>query len=932
MTRRKRSRQKLGKVAAESEELSPAEKYRQSRQRAAYQKTDRSRFAAELDFFLDSFQEEALASVEAGRSVLVAAPTGAGKTIVGEFALYLAISKGQRAFYTTPIKALSNQKYRELCEKYGEASVGLLTGDISINGDAPILVMTTEVARNMIYQGRDLSAVRAIVLDEVHYLADRFRGPVWEEVIIHAPAHIQIVALSATVSNAEEFGDWIDSVRSNCDIIVSEKRPVPLYQHMLVGRKIIDLYADKSAKQINPQLRSEISRHLGISSRNERQTDRHLAGGRRLREGRKRPRRSSRPEVVISLDRANLLPAIYFLFSRSGCDEAVEQVIRAGITLTTEAERRQIQTAVDTAVAALAGEDLTVLRINAWQSALEAGVAAHHAGLLPVMKETVEKLFAAGLVKVVFATETLALGINMPARTVVLESLRKWNGVARVPLSAGEYTQLTGRAGRRGIDIEGHALVLYQEDHEPELVGSLASKRSYPLVSAFRPTYNMVANLAAAGNLASARQVMDQCFAQFQADRKVVGLAVEAKQAEQLLEKLAPQVECHLGDAREYFAAREELTFLQKQSVKQRKLQLTSKLVQLLRDLEPGEVISVAGRRRGGDAVVVKPAHPGANNPVVQVVFSDGRLQQVNASELPQGFNVVGRMRLRKEYLRNVRRFQGEIGAEVALLRKRGKLGSAKRLKFSGGDAQLAEINRLEDFVRAHPVHGCLDRDLHARSAVQWMRARREFQRLAKQVETQTSSVAKRFDKIVSVLEILGCLHNGSLTGAGETLRGIYGERDLVVALALEAGIWAGLDEAQLAAVVSTCVFEARKMHAPVLEVPEGAFGTLGQALADTQKILYDINRVESQCQAPTSLPLEMGLVYAMYWWVKGDSLAEAVHAADLEAGDWVRWCKQTIDLLSQIAVASADATLAGTARRAADLVRRSVVALGEGA
>ncbi|MDO5060295.1 MAG: DEAD/DEAH box helicase [Actinomycetaceae bacterium] len=931
MTRRKRSRQKQVAANLEPAELSPAEKYRQSRQRASYLQSERASFAADLDFFLDPFQEEGMASVEAGHNVLVAAPTGAGKTMVGEFALYLALKHHQRAFYTTPIKALSNQKFRELTEKYGEETVGLLTGDVSINGDAPILVMTTEVARNMIYQGRDLSDLRAIVLDEVHYLADRFRGPVWEEVIIHAPTHIQIVALSATVSNAEEFGDWIDSVRAGCDIIVSEKRPVPLYQHMMVGRDIIDLYASNSSKQINPQLRSAISRLRGLSSRNERQTARHLAGGRRMREVHRRPRRTSRPEVVISLDRANLLPAIYFLFSRSGCDEAVEQVINAGITLTTEAERRQIQTAVDAAVATLAGEDLTVLRINAWQMALEAGVAAHHAGLLPVMKETVEKLFQAGLVKVVFATETLALGINMPARTVVLESLRKWNGVARVPLSAGEYTQLTGRAGRRGIDVEGHAVVLYQEEHEPELVGSLASKRTYPLISAFRPTYNMVANLAATGDLESARQVMDQCFAQFQADRKVVGLAVEAKQAEQTMLSLAPQVECHLGGAQEYFAAREELTFLQKQAAKQKSLRLVSEVVQLLRGLQPGQVIAIAGRRRGGDAVVVKAAHPGAANPQVQVVFSDGRLQQVTATELPQGFNVVGNLRLRKEYARNVRRFQGEIGAEVALARKQGRLGRAQRIKPSSG-ANIERINQLEELVRSHPVHGCLDRDAHARNAVQWMRARREYQRLVSQVETQTSTVAKRFDKIVLVLEALGCLHNGELTGAGITLRSIYGERDLVVALALEAGIWDQLDEAQLAAVITTCVFEARKDHTPVLEVPEGANGTLGQALADTQRIMYDINRTESQLQATTSLPLEMGLVYAMYWWVKGDSLSEAVSASDLEAGDWVRWCKQTIDLLSQIAVAAQNPKLAATARSAADLVRRSVVALGEGA
>lgn len=946
MTKRRRNRGKnsqitgIGNTTTTSnqqdtplEELSAAERYAAYKARAAEANTERGRFAAELDFTLDDFQMQGMASVEAGHNVLVAAPTGAGKTMVGEFALHIALANGQRAFYTTPIKALSNQKFRELCDKYGENQVGLLTGDVAINGDAPLIVMTTEVARNMIYQGRDLSDLRAIVLDEVHYLADRFRGPVWEEVIIHAPRHVQIVALSATVSNAEEFGDWIDSVRSGCDIIVSENRPVPLYQHMLVGRQIIDLYAAETGKKINPQLRSAIFKHRGVASRNARQNTRHLAGGRRMRDVQGRPKKASRPQVAISLDRANLLPAIYFIFSRNACEDAVEQILGAGITLTTEEERGKIQAFVEKSIAHLSGEELSVLRIHTWQQALEAGVAAHHAGLLPVMKETVEKLFAAGLVKLVFATETLALGINMPARTVVLEALRKWNGVARVPLSPGEYTQLTGRAGRRGIDVEGHALVLYQDDHEPELVASLASKRTYPLISAFRPTYNMVANLAATGDLASARAVMDQCFAQFQADRKVVDLATDAKAAQAQMEALSDSVQCHLGDAQEYFAAREELTRLQKELSKQKSQQLVFEIEAQLRKLQTGQVISIAGRRRGGDALVIKAVNSG-RNPAVQLLFSDGRLQVVTAADLPQGFNVVGSMPLKAKQVDNIRRFATALATQLARLRAVGKLGKPKRLKASAANrnVMLAQIQDLENLVRTHPVHGCLDREVHARGAVQWMRARAEYLRLVSLVDEQTSSVAKRFDRIVMVLEALGCLHAGQVTDAGHTLRSIYGERDLVVALALEAGIWDQLDEAQLAAVVSACVFEPRKDHQPDPEIPQGAHGPVGQALQDTARIMLDINRAESKYHSIVSPALETGLVNAMYWWVKGDSLTTAVRAADVEPGDWVRWCKQTIDLLAQISVATRNPQLAWTARDAADAIRRSVVAMDESA
>ncbi|HVF04908.1 MAG TPA: DEAD/DEAH box helicase, partial [Frankiaceae bacterium] len=446
-----------------------------------------SRFAARYEFPLDAFQVSACAALEAGEGVLVAAPTGAGKTVVGEFAVHLALATGQKCFYTTPIKALSNQKYGDLLARHGPGSVGLLTGDNAINGDAPVVVMTTEVLRNMLYASSDaLRGLGYVVMDEVHYLSDRYRGAVWEEVIIHLPPSVRVVSLSATVSNAEEFADWLVTVRGHTRVVVEEHRPVPLWQHVLVGGRMYDLFAgDGDRPQVNPALTR--------LAREERQFGETY--DRRPKRGGHRPRNSTpvptRAEVVEKLDREGLLPAITFIFSRAGCDAAVQQCLRGGLRLNTPDERIRVREYVELRCAELPEEDLAVLGYYEWLDGLERGIAAHHAGLIPTFKECVEELFVRGLVKAVFATETLALGINMPARSVVLERLVKWNGETHADVTPGEYTQLTGRAGRRGIDVEGHAVVLWQPGLDPLAVAGLASTRTYPLRSSFRPSYNM---------------------------------------------------------------------------------------------------------------------------------------------------------------------------------------------------------------------------------------------------------------------------------------------------------------------------------------------------------------------------------------------------------------------------------------------------------
>ncbi len=534
---------------------------------------DPDRFAAGLGFPLDDFQRAAIGHLAAGRDVLVAAPTGAGKTIVGEYACAAALATGTRTFYTTPIKALSNQKHRDLLAVHGEGSVGLLTGDRSLDGGAPIVVMTTEVLRNMLYAGDGaIDGLGHVVLDEVHYLADRERGAVWEEVILHLPRHVRLAALSATVSNAEQFGAWLDLVRGDCALVLEERRPVPLRHHYYVNGRIHDTF--RTSRSGTAEQREAASRAEGgvpnpdvlmLEQRSRRRTvDRH---GRSHRTG-PRLRWPSRTEVAEELSHRGWLPAILFVFSRAGCDDGVAELRRAGVVLTSEEERRRIADLVDGRLWELPPEDLEVLGVGPWRRSLLDGVAAHHAGLVPLFKEVIESAFQKGLLKMVLATETLALGINMPARTVVIERLEKYDGEGHRLISSGQYTQLTGRAGRRGIDTVGHAIVLHQRDVEFRVTAGLVGARSYPLHSSFTPSYNMVVNLLARRDVAAAESVLRRSFAQFELDAET---ARDEERLAELGEVPIAAASCHAGDWSTYWDLRRRITETERVATRSRR-------------------------------------------------------------------------------------------------------------------------------------------------------------------------------------------------------------------------------------------------------------------------------------------------------------------------------------------------------------------------
>src|SRR3954471_6797993 len=794
---------------------SPAQRYAAARRRTDH-KSLRD-FAAGYDFPFDDFQQHACEALEDGHGVLVAAPTGAGKTIVGEFAAFLALRTGGKCFYTTPIKALSNQKFHDLVARHGADNVGLLTGDNAVNGDAPVVVMTTEVLRNMLYaQSAALRGLSYVVMDEVHYLADRFRGAVWEEVILHLPDRVTLISLSATVSNAEEFGEWLQTVRGDTTVIVEEHRPVPLWQEVLVGRRLYDLFIDNAQEEVNTALSRLASEEARFSRANLEQ--RPPRGGRRPR---RRVDVPSRPEVVEPLDRAGLLPAIVFVFSRNGCDAAVRQCLRSGLRLTEPPERRRIREVLDARVADIPDDDLSVLGFADFSDALQRGIASHHAGMLPVFKEVVEQLFSEGLVKVVFATETLALGINMPARSVVLESLVKWNGEAHVDLSPGEYTQLTGRAGRRGIDVEGHGVVLWTPGFDPKHVAGLASTRTHPLRSSFRPSYNMAVNLVDALGRQPARELLEQSFAQFQADRAVVGLARQLRRNEEALDGYLGSMHCHLGDFEEYAGLRRALKDREATLAREGAAQRRAAAAQALDKLHVGDVIRVPAGRRPRLAVLVDP-HGGAvaGDPHPVVLTADRQVKRLSVVDFPTPVEALTRVRLPKGFNPRSPQSRRDLASTLRNLGLDDSGGRPRRDRSAAADD--TEIARLRAAIRRHPCHGCADREEHARWAERHDRLRRDTEQLERRVESRTNTIARMFDRVCGVLDGLGYLAGDTVTPAGRMLARIYSEADLVIAEALRSGVWDDLDAAELASVCSALVYEARRDDDPSPRLPSG--------------------------------------------------------------------------------------------------------------
>ncbi|HEY5858331.1 MAG TPA: RNA helicase [Aldersonia sp.] len=895
------------------------------------------RFAAQLSFPLDGFQTDACVALEHGHSVLVCAPTGAGKTVVGEFAVHLALTSGGKCFYTTPIKALSNQKFADLSERHGRHAVGLLTGDQSINPHAPVIVMTTEVLRNMLYASSPtLTGLSYVVMDEVHFLADRFRGAVWEEVILHLPEAVRLVSLSATVSNAEEFGAWMETVRGNTTVIVDEVRPVPLWQHILVGSRMFDLF-DTAAQRDRPDAGVVVDKELVRYLKQREAADRTGSWEPRGR-GRGRGPRSSyrpppRPEVLARLDAEGLLPAITFIFSRAGCDAALDQCLRSRLNLTGPDEYDEVDAIIAKHTGELPRGDLEVLGYWEWRETLHRGLAAHHAGMLPAFRHTVEELFVKGLVRAVFATETLALGINMPARTVVLERLVKYNGETHAALTPGEYTQLTGRAGRRGIDVEGHAVVIWHPDLDATEVAGLASTRTYPLRSSFKPGYNMSINLIDQLGATQSRALLERSFAQFQADRSVVGLVRGIERNEAQLAELREKLGGADSEYLEYISLRERIGTRERALERQGREDRRGAAVAALGALRRGDVVAIPSGRRSGLAVVLEPdADTGDPRPLV--LTEDKWAGRISIADFPTPAEPLGRMRLPKHVDHRTARSRRDLASALrstGITAPRGRPRRGHR-NGSGEDRELASLRRA---LRSHACHSWPDREQLARVGERYNRVLRETDTMRQKVAATTNSLARAFDRIVSLLTERGYIarHDDEVqvTDAGRTLARIYTESDLLVAECLRDGAWRGLGPAELAAVVSAVVYESRS-EAGLLTV-SGPTEPIRRAIGATVRLWRELRTDEARHKLPPTREPDLGFVTAVWKWARGEALVEALIAGGdkgdaLSAGDFVRWCRQVIDLLDQLHDGAEDPVLAETAAKAVRAIRRGVVAV----
>ena len=895
-----------------------------------------------FDFKFDSFQIEACKHLGRGQSVLVASPTGSGKTIVGQFAVHLALKNGEKAFYTTPIKALSNQKFTELGKIYGLEKVGLLTGDSSINTQAPILVMTTEVLRNMIYaESRTLHNLGYVVMDEVHYLADRQRGAVWEEIIIHLPQRVQLVSLSATVSNAEQFGDWLNTVRSSCTTIVHEERPVPLWQHVMTARnhQIMDLYEghfDSRIFQADKTLRVNADLKRSLSYMHKPGMARH--------------RRVSRTAAIQTLANQKLLPAIFFIFSRSGCESALRTCLGAGLDLTTSSQKREIRKIVEERCAGIGKNDLGVLGYWTWLNALERGFSSHHAGMIPIFKETVEALFVAGYLKVVFATETLALGIIMPAKSVFLERLIKWDGISHADITPGQYTQLTGRAGRRGIDVEGHAVVLEHPQLDVNQLASLAGRRTYPLNSSFRPTYNMSVNMLDRLGIKNTRETLEMSFAQFQTDSSLVGQSRKATEISDAISGYTQASECELGDVWEFIELRESLSKLQKEASRQRRSQRNNAGRKVLREANIGDVLHIEKGRFGGHVLVLNVL---GNEGMLQVLTARGRVEVLQPNVISGEVQRITYVELTKRVNPKIHKTRKNLLEQLhRAIHGQPKPNAKRKTKAEKEESSRAEKQELQAFdekirqlrnkLKSHSLNSCPDLEEHLLWASRTKKLGKQLQVLETQIATSTGSIAREFERVCKVLSELDYVSQNPLqseenqqsgqelflTPKGTLLKGLYVENDLLFAQVIFSGVIEHLKPAQLAAWVATLVFENRNELTFPMEKVEQTFGPQFQRAFNKTVLLWSkLDDLEKKHKISSVRQPELGFCLPIFKWVQGNSLQNSLQSVDMSPGDFVRWAKQVIDALGHIVATISESNLARTANEAINLIRRDVVA-----
>ncbi len=840
----------------------------------------RTEFLAGLSYTPDDFQLKAMDSIDQDASVLVAAPTGSGKTLIAEYGIARARHMKRRAFYTTPIKALSNQKYRDLCDLYGAHRVGLVTGDNAVNPDAEVVVMTTEVLRNMIYASSTrLDTLGVVILDEVHYLQDAYRGPVWEEVIIQLDPEVQLVCLSATVSNADEVAHWLSTVRGRTDVVVETTRPIELVNHFAMHDN-----ATGKTEMFDTIVGGEGNRHVFRLLSGGRPD-----GGRKGIPAQKKRRFSppTRPEIVDLLHASSMLPAIVFIFSRAQCEDAVRSCMRAGIILTSSEEEARIQEIVERHCESLSADDRQALEYEYFLEDVGSGIACHHAGMIPMFKEAVEECFVKGLIKVVFATETLAVGINMPARAVVIEKLTKYTGEHHQLLRASEFTQLTGRAGRRGLDEIGHAISIWNPFVSFDQVVGLSLSRSFRLTSAFRPTFNMAVNMVRRHSHDGAHHILNLSFAQFQADKDVVTSEATLERRKRDLALLE----------RELHNEPPKLTEETTAPASSVEAEIA------LRSLRPGDIVifdasnirgrglilSTAARRSGIRLTVVTPSRK-----IVDVMAKDLRTipHKAGHADLPVPFEPARTEFIKEAVSRLVRARVDQIEPQAV--------------------TQSPDNETIESPVSNKAVR----------------RLKREIEQMEERARNRAGSVSARFTDVINLLEDLDYIVNWTLTDKGEMLAGIFHESDLLIVEVMNRGVLDNLSVNDLVAVLSTLVFEPR--GGDTGNTTRWPSDLVRQRFKRIEKISLQIQDVQRSRGLHQHRPPSGGLAFETAAWASGKPLSRILDP-DLTPGDFVRCMRQLIDLLRQIVNTTDNESLRETATKAIDALDRGVVSAANG-
>ncbi len=875
-------------------------------------------------FPLDPFQLEAIDALNQGHSVVVSAPTGSGKTLVGEYAIHRALAHGQRVFYTTPLKALSNQKLRDFRHQFGAERVGLMTGDLSVNREAPIVVMTTEIFRNMLYaevdRGDDpLADVEAVVLDECHYMNDSQRGTVWEESIIHCPPPVQLVALSATVANAGQLTDWIARVHGPTTLVVSDHRPVPL------------AFSFCSAKGLHPLLNDE-----GTGLHPNCKVWRAPKGDRRKGKTPRppQPEAAPLPFVVAQLAERDMLPAIYFIFSRRGCDKGVRDLGKA--CLVTPEEQARIRARLEAFVAT----SPEAVREGGHAEALLRGIASHHAGVLPAWKELIEELFQQGLVKVVFATETLAAGINMPARTTVISALSKRTERGHRPLMGSEFLQMAGRAGRRGLDVQGYVVTVQGRFEGVREAGHLATSPPDPLVSQFTPSYGMVLNLLQRHDLAKARQLVERSFGRYLATLDLADDEARIAELREQLERLAgPSADVPWDDFEAYEKQREHLReerrilrILQQQAEET----LAHELTLALQFASEGTLVSLKTpqlRGRVTPAVIVaKPPGPGQfplllcltdENvwilvPCHAVVSLHAELSCLQVAGL-----AVPDLQHAGE-LRHGDQASGGLALAVAHMARRHDMDTPQYDLAGEVREQALRVRELEEELELHPAHRWGDRR-------QLKKQRRRMEELDAEIAERQRLLHHRanrhWDTFLALIEILRFF--GALDGpdglqpteVGRTVAALRGDNELWLGLGLMSGHLDELDPAELAAVFEAISTEVNR---PDLWSGYPPPPKAEEALHDLGGLRRELLRQQEHARVVVPVwwePELMGLVHA---WARGASWGDVIANTSLDEGDVVRILRRTVDLLAQVPYAEAiSEQLRTNARKALRAINR---------